>query len=209
MYFHIFPFHEILLIFINSLMFLVGYLKKIRSKFWQVRSGLGKNMEKNGQTRHHRGTHFFNTWSQDRPKPIYGGPWATLRFWASRWAQILSPLRETQRWGRTNSEGLLAIPHSIFLPKNCQKLNFQGLLAISLCQGSDWSNAQNANIEGLLAMSPCQGSDWNSDQKSNFEGLLAMPPCQGSDWTGIQNSNFEDLQAMSHCPVSDWNFLQK
>ena len=180
---------------------------------------------------------FFNTWKQDRQKPIYVGPWAILPFWAlcDQLGQLLSQshlsLLEIQCGGRTNSEGLLAIPHSTFLLKKCEKSNFQGLLAMSGCEDSDWSDAQKSNFAGLLAMSHCPGSDWtslqnshfegllamslcpdsdrSSLQESKFEGLLAMPHCPGSDWSPNQKSNFEGLLAMSHCPGSDWTSLQK
>ena len=76
-------------------------------------------------------------------------------------------------------------------------------LATHLSLANFDGSRQRSNFEGLLAMSRCPGSDWSAVQKSRFEGLLAMSRCPGSDWKNVQKSNFEDLLAMWRCPGSD------
>ena len=82
-------------------------------------------------------------------------------------------------------------------------------LATRLTLTSFESHQRKSNFESLLAMALCPGSDWNSHQKSKFVGLLAMSRCPGSDQIVLPKSNFEGLLAMSRCPGSDWKPLQQ
>ena len=98
---------------------------------------------------------------------------------------------------------------SFLIKARAQKSNFEGLLAMSHCPGSDWNEPTKSQT--LQACWPChvvQALIESILQKSNFEGPLAMSHCPGSDWNRDQKSNFAGLLAMSRCPGSDWNERQ-
>ena len=95
-------------------------------------------------------------------------------------------------------EGLQAMqPRPVSLYTSCGNTNFEGVVAMKRCPGSDRKLFQTSSLEGFLAMTPHLGSDWSHNQKSSFEGLVAMKRCPGSDRKLHQKSSLEGFPAMT------------